>query len=101
MEYEPGAVKKRLQKPGAAERLGRFRERLEKVDPFDAATCETALKSFVETEQIKIGDIIHALRVAVTGKSVGVGMFETLEILGKQSTLARIDRALQSSHLTR
>ena len=38
--------------------------------------------------------MIHALRVAVTGKSVGFGMFETLEILGRDSSLARIDRAL-------
>ena len=40
-----------------------------------------------------MGEIIHALRVAVTGKAVGVGMFETLAILGRESTLCRIDRA--------
>ncbi len=52
------------------------------------------MKDFCETEGIKIGDVIHALRVAVTGKAVGFGMFETLEILGRESALARIDRAL-------
>ena len=45
-------------------------------------------------EEIKIGQIIHALRVAVTGKGVGFGMFETLEVLGKDSCLKRIDRTL-------
>ena len=44
---------------------------------------------------IKIGDIIHALRVAVTGKGVGLGMFEALEILGKERCLTRIDRCLE------
>ena len=39
--------------------------------------------------------MIHALRVAVTGKAVGFGMFEILEILGRDSCLARIDRALR------
>jgi glutamyl-tRNA synthetase len=42
-----------------------------------------------------VGDVIHALRVAVTGKGVGFGMFETLEILGRERCLARIDRALE------
>ena len=48
----------------------------------------------MKAEGIKIGDIIHALRVAVTGKAVGFGVFDSLAILGKQSCLARIDRAL-------
>jgi glutamyl-tRNA synthetase len=43
---------------------------------------------------VQIGQIIHVLRVAVTGKAVGLGMFETLEILGRQSVLARIEQAL-------
>jgi glutamyl/glutaminyl-tRNA synthetase len=45
----------------------------------------------VEEQGIKIGQIIHALRVAVTGKAVGFGMFETLELLGKSCVLRRID----------
>ena len=47
----------------------------------------------MEDEGIKIGEIIHALRVAVTGKAVGFGMFETLEILGRESCVNRIDLA--------
>jgi len=50
---------------------------------------------FIELYDIKIGDIIHALRVAVTGKGVGLGMFEALEILGKERCLTRIDRCLE------
>ena len=38
--------------------------------------------------------MIHALRVAVTGKPVGFGMFEILEILGRERCLSRIDQAL-------
>ena len=48
----------------------------------------------MEEQGIKIGQIIHALRVAVTGKGVGFGMFETLAILGRDRVLARIGRAL-------
>ena len=52
------------------------------------------MKVWLESNGIGIGEIIHALRVATTGKSVGIGMFEALEILGKESTLARIEKAL-------
>ena len=52
------------------------------------------MRRFVESEGVKIGQIIHALRVAVTGKAIGFGMFEILEILGRERSLARIDRAL-------
>jgi glutamyl-tRNA synthetase len=95
LPYDEKAFEKRLRKPGAAELLRRFAGQLADVEPFDASTAEAALRSFIETEGIKIGDIIHALRVAVTGKAVGLGMFEALAILGKESTLARIERALQ------
>jgi glutamyl-tRNA synthetase len=44
---------------------------------------------------VKIGQVIHALRVAVTGKAIGFGMFETLEILGREACLRRIDLAFQ------
>ena len=52
------------------------------------------MHEFVAAEGIKIGEIIHAVRVAVTGKSVGLGLFDTLAILGRESALRRIDRAL-------
>ena len=72
-----------------------FRAILASADQFDADTLERLLRTFVDSKQIKIGQIIHALRVAVTGKSVGFGMFEILEILGQERCLNRIDRALQ------
>jgi glutamyl-tRNA synthetase len=86
---------KRLRKPPEAkELLAKFRGRLAQIEPFEAGAAEQTLKEYCEAEGVKIGDVIHALRVAVTGKAVGFGMFETLAILGRESTLARIDRAL-------
>ena len=41
-----------------------------------------------------MGDVIHAIRVAVTGKSTGPGLFDCLAILGRDRCLARIDRAV-------
>ena len=92
--YDEKAFDKRLRKDGVAPLLRRFRDRLESTRPFDAATLERALHDFVEAEGIRIGQVIHAIRVAVTGKAVGFGLFEGLAILGPDACLARIDRAL-------
>ena len=93
--YDEAAFSKRLGKPGAAERLGRFRPVLARVEPFDVPALEWALDRFLEAEGVKVGEVIHALRVAVTGKAVGFGTFETMAILGRDHCLARIDRALR------
>ena len=92
--YDEKAFAKRIAAEGAPERLARFRSVLAGIDPFDAAAIEAALHGFVEAEGIRIGGIIHAVRVAVTGKAVGFGLFEAMAILGREACLARIDRAL-------
>ena len=95
LDYDEKAFQKRLRKPEkAAELLSRFRELLADAETFDSGSLDKLLHDFVDAEGIKIGDVIHAIRVAVTGKPVGFGMFETLEILGQPSCLRRIDRAL-------
>ncbi|MCU0978734.1 MAG: glutamate--tRNA ligase [Pirellulaceae bacterium] len=102
LPYDPAAFEKRLAKPPrAAEVLRKFRDQLAAAEAFDAAGLEALLQRFIEAEGIKIGDVIHAVRVAVTGKAVGFGMFETLEILGRERCLARIERALSRLELTR
>ncbi|HEX3656587.1 MAG TPA: glutamate--tRNA ligase [Pirellulales bacterium] len=93
--YEPDALDKRLRKPGAAELLEKFRDRMKTVEPFEIGPLEAAMHEFLAAENIKIGDIIHALRVAVTGKSVGPGIYDCLALLGRDRCLARIDRALK------
>ena len=92
--YDQKAFDKRVRKAGVAALLRRFRDRLSATDPFDADTLDHAMHAFVEAEDIAIGQIIHAVRVAVTGKAVGFGLFEGLSILGRDACVARIDRAL-------
>ena len=95
LPYDEKTFKKRLRKPeDAAGLVKKFRDRLADMETFDVESLDPLLHAFVEEEDIKIGQIIHALRVAVTGKSVGLGMFDTMAILGKKRCLSRIDRAL-------
>jgi glutamyl-tRNA synthetase len=93
--YDEGAFEKRVRKEGAAALLERFKDCLGNVESFDAPSLERATQRFVESEGIKLGDLIHAVRVAVSGKTTGPGMFETLALLGRERSVARIDRALQ------
>ncbi len=94
--YDEVAYDKRLRNDSQAiGLLTKFRQELAAAEPFEAAVLDSLMKQIVEREGIKIGQIIHALRVAVTGKSIGLGMFDALAILGKESSLRRIDRALE------
>ena len=96
LEYDEKAIQKRLQKPPrAVELLVRFRQRLADTADFDTASLDQLMHTFVEDEGIKIGEVIHAVRVAVTGKSVGIGLFDALSIIGRESCLARIDFCVQ------
>lgn len=95
IHYEDAAVEKRLRKPPeAVPLLRKFRDSLAAAEAFDHAALEKRMNDFIQAEGIQIGQIIHAVRVAVTGKTVGFGVFETLAILGKERCLKRIDRAL-------
>ncbi len=95
IQYDPKAWEKRLRKPAeAAELLRQFARRLQQIAPFTADVLERELKTFVDEQAIKMGQIIHALRVAVTGTSVGFGVFETVAILGRDESVRRIQRAL-------
>jgi len=93
-DYDEAAFKKRVCAEGVPDRIARFRAMLAAAEPFEQETLEELLRAFVESEGIKTGEIIHAIRVAVTGKSTGPGLFDCLALLGRQRCLARIDRTL-------
>jgi glutamyl-tRNA synthetase len=95
--YDEKSFDKHIRKADGAQLLKKFKDRLAAAESFDVPTLEKLMHDFVAEQQIKIGQFIHAVRVAVTGKSTGLGMFDTLAILGKTSCLARFDRTLERS----
>jgi glutamyl-tRNA synthetase len=93
--YDESVFEKRMRKaPEAVALLRKFTEKLVATESFDAASLEKLMQDFLQAEGTEIGKIHHALRVALTGKGVSFGLFETLAILGKKHSLARIARAL-------
>ena len=93
-EMDPEAVTKRLATPAARAHLEAFAARLATVEPFEPAALEAALKATAEAAGAKAGDLVHPVRVAITGRSVGPGLYDCLAILGREKSRARITRAL-------
>jgi glutamyl-tRNA synthetase len=85
----------KVMKDGAAENLARAREALAGVEPFDQQGVEHALSELVEELGVKPGKLYQPIRVAITGTTVSPGIFESVALLGRDATLARIDRALE------
>jgi glutamyl-tRNA synthetase len=91
---DPKAFDKTIRRDGGVEALTAARDALAQAKPFDAEHIETALRAVVERLETKPGKVFQPVRVAIAGQTVSPGIFESVALLGKDSTLARIDSAL-------
>jgi glutamyl-tRNA synthetase len=95
LQYDEKAFDKRIRNVASApDLLLRLRGVLSSASPFEPESLEHILKAFVEQAGLQMADIVHPLRIALTGKGVGFGLFDTMAILGREACLARVDRAL-------
>nr|WP_202538905.1 glutamate--tRNA ligase [Streptomyces sp. SID8379] len=81
-------------KEGSDALLRTAREKLESADWASPESLKEAVLAAGEAHGLKLGKAQAPVRVAVTGRTVGLPLFESLEILGKEETLARVDAAL-------
>lgn len=91
--YDPKAADKFLI-PEVAAMMREIESRLENATEFTREGMESIFLAFLEEKKIKLGDIAQPLRVALTGSGVSPGLFEVMEVLGREKVLARIERAL-------
>lgn len=63
---------------------------LEKVDDWNAASVESVVRDYAEREGVKLGKAAQPLRAALTGKTTSPGVFDVLDVLGRDETLARL-----------
>ncbi len=68
-------------------------EKLSGLSDYGVATAEEVFRAVVAQLGIKAGDLVHPVRVALTGKSVGPGLFETMAVLGKEKTIQRLQES--------
>jgi glutamyl-tRNA synthetase len=90
---DPAARERWLGEAGR-EVLADVRDALAAIEPFDVAQIEVALTQIVERRGCKPRDVYQPLRVALAGRPVSPGIFETVAVLGRNETLARIEAAL-------
>ncbi len=93
-EYDPQAVESVLFQGRVKDFLTWSYELLMGLEDFEVKTLEAAIRREAERRGIKAAQFIHPLRVAVSGKKVGPGLFELLSVLGRDRVLARIKRTL-------
>ncbi|MFQ5508641.1 MAG: glutamate--tRNA ligase [Leptospirillia bacterium] len=93
VEIDPVAAKKGFKGDDPAAVLSRVAHKLAGLEPFDAATIDAAFHSLMEETGLKLGKLAQPTRTALTGRTVSPGIYEVLEILGKERALARIEAA--------
>jgi glutamyl-tRNA synthetase len=98
-EIDPAAWEK-VMKDGGADRLQRARDALAAAEPFDTQSVEAALRGVVDELGVKPKDVFQPVRVAIAGTTVSPGIFESVAVLGREETLARVDAALDLARKT-
>ena len=92
---DPAAFRRVICADGAEETLRAVRDALAGVDPFTVETVEAALRAVVESRGAKPAKVFQPVRVAIAGGTISPGIFESVALLGRDETLARIDETLK------
>ncbi|MBC8145302.1 MAG: glutamate--tRNA ligase [bacterium] len=89
-------------KPESAAQMNDLATRLDALSTADWTheKIDAVVRAFAEELSMSAGKLIHPMRLTITGKKVGAGMFETMEVLGKEESIGRM-RSYQSSRLAR
>ncbi|MCH8204812.1 MAG: glutamate--tRNA ligase [Candidatus Hydrogenedentes bacterium] len=93
--YEPKGVKKHWRKEGAVEGLEAIGKVFDECDPWTHEALHTAFETLAEQSGVGLGQLVHPARLALTGKSVGPGLFELAELLGRETCRDRIAKAIE------
>lgn len=95
IEIDPAAATKALATATAGDLLRTVRSTLADVPTFEHEVIEAALRALPESLGVKPRVLFQAVRVAVTGTTVSPPLFESLALLGRERTLARLDAAIE------
>jgi glutamyl-tRNA synthetase len=89
-------AEKLFDEPGR-QTLAALLERLESVEPWSPEALEGCVRTFADETGLKLGKVAQPLRAALTGRAASPGIFDVLDALGREESLARLrDKALQT-----
>ena len=92
--YDPQALEKHVSSSDMEGHLEALTHALESLSPFDEQHVEAAVHGTAAERGIKPGALIHAVRVALTGRTASPGLFEMIVLLGQGETIARLNALL-------
>ncbi len=95
IKYDDKAVKKVLLKNDGLAVLTTVRDKLAAMEQFTEQAIEDMLRCLAEEKQVGLGKVAQPLRVAICGTTISLSIFNSVEMLGKEKTLARIDNTLK------
>ncbi len=93
--FEPKGVRKHFRDPDVPRRLRAVAEKLEGLKSFTAGEIEAVVRSLAEEFGLSAAKLIHPVRLAVTGFTVGPSLFELLEVLGREVVVGRLRRVAE------
>jgi glutamyl-tRNA synthetase len=93
LEYEEKGVRKWFTQPYVPQMLEMLIERYSALEPFDVPHIEATTRAVAEELGVSAAQVIHPTRVAVSGRTVGPGLFEMIEVMGKERVLHRLRAA--------
>jgi glutamyl-tRNA synthetase len=96
ISIEPEAAKKHLSTPESRILLFMLGTKLDTLEPYTTENLEKLFAKITTEKGVKLGQLIHPTRVALTGKTVGPGIYELLFVMGKETAIKRIKAVLQS-----
>lgn len=94
-EYDAQGLEKHLKNENAKAILENLKEKLSNLEKFDKEHIEQAFKDMAEKQGLKLGQIIHPCRLALTGRTVTPGIYDVVEILGKETAQKRLQKAIE------
>ena len=98
-EFEREAVEKFLKTDKIKEILQEVKSRFQKLSEFSTEETEKVIRSLAEEKEIPAKDIIHPLRVVLTGRAISPPLFELMDIIGKANVIKRLDNFLLTSNI--
>ena len=91
-DYSYASDTKNILERDLSKEIGALRERICRISVFNKETIEAEFRLVVKELGLKTRDLVHPVRVALTGRRIGPGLFETMEVLGKDKVDTRLKR---------
>jgi glutamyl-tRNA synthetase len=96
LTYDEEAAKKHLKGDDLATRMSELHAALTATEPFDVTTTEQSLRTLAESRGVSAAKLIHPLRLALTGRGASPPIFDVAVVLGKERTLRRLQKLIDT-----